>query len=205
MYYGLQVYTKCVSAHASSGRERVGNQNMYSESILQQGFKQRQPSPSIVCVCFQQVWSLQHVTSVGGDGGRHAARRRAGAGNVLARKVGQEASGGLAQSTAGAKDVDLARAAQRRRAAGAVRGRGHAEHLAGERGGLDLNGDILEDVALGQDVGAGADLEGVAGGCVVVPVVVDGVQQRVAANLGGAARHVVDVVVLEGNQVLRKK
>jgi hypothetical protein len=33
----------------------------------------------------------------------------------------------------------------------------------------------------------------------VVPVVVDRVEQRVAGHLGGAARHVVDVVVLEGD------
>lgn len=38
-------------------------------------------------------------------------------------------------------------------------------------GGLDDGLDVLEDVAFGEDVAAGADFEGVAG--VVVPVVVD--------------------------------
>lgn len=36
---------------------------------------------------------------------------------------------------------------------------------------------------------------------VVVPVIVDGVEEGVATDLGGTARHVVDVVVLEGDEV----
>lgn len=58
------------------------------------------------------------------------------------------------------------------------------EELAGESG---LNGcsDVLEDVALGHNLGARADLEGMTG--IVIPVVVNGVEEGVAADLGGTA------------------
>lgn len=79
---------------------------------------------------------------------------------------------------------------------------GDGEHGASEGAALDLIGDVLEDVALGQDIGTGADLEAVAAGCVVVPVVVDSVEESVALDLRGAAGHVVDVVVLEGHHVV---
>lgn len=67
---------------------------------------------------------------------------------------------------------------------------------------LDRRVDVLEDVSLGEDHAAGVDLEGVAR--VVVPVVVDGVEDGVAGDLGAAAGGVVDVVVLEGDE-LRKR
>lgn len=141
----------------------------------------------------------KHVSSIRRNGSHHRGDSRTGRGNVLAGKVGQEGGGGVAHGSAGAKDVDLARAAEARRAGRAAR----REHLAGEAAGLDLDGDVLEDVALGQDVGAAADLEGVAGGGVVVPVVVDGVKKGVAADLGRAAGEVVNVVVFEGDGVLK--
>lgn len=144
---------------------------------------------------------LQNVTSVRGDRGLHGARSRASSRNRLASKVGQEVGRRLAEGTAAAKDVDLAAAAQGRGALAGVRSSGHSEHAAGEGRGLDLDGDVLEDVALGEDHGAGADLEGVAGAGVVVPVVVHSVQQGVAGQLGRAAREVVDVVVDEGDHV----
>ena len=59
--------------------------------------------------------------------------------------------------------------------------------------------DVLEDAALDEDLGAGVELKGVS--LAVVPVVVDGVEKRVAADLGGAAGHVVNEVVLEGDHL----
>lgn len=66
---------------------------------------------------------------------------------------------------------------------------------------LDNNWDVLEDVTLGDDVTTGTDLESVS--TVVVPVVVDSVEEGVSLNLGGTTRSAVDVVVLEGDQVRR--
>lgn len=65
--------------------------------------------------------------------------------------------------------------------------------------GLDGSGDVREEITLSEDVGAGADLKGVAG--VVVPVVVDGVQVGVALDLRGAAAGLVEVVALQGDLV----
>lgn len=59
--------------------------------------------------------------------------------------------------------------------------------------------DILEDVPFDHVV-AGGDIEGVAGVC--VPVVVYGVEKRVASNFGRLAGDVVDVVVFEGYQIV---
>jgi hypothetical protein len=61
--------------------------------------------------------------------------------------------------------------------------------------------DVVEDVALSQDLSArGAVVEGVAG--VVLPQVVHGVEDGVAANLGRAAAGVVDIVALQGDLVV---
>ena len=59
--------------------------------------------------------------------------------------------------------------------------------------------DVLENVSLGNDVAASVHLEGVA--AVGVEVVVDGVEEGVSGDFGGAARGVVDVVLLEGYEV----
>lgn len=60
--------------------------------------------------------------------------------------------------------------------------------------------DVLENVAFGDDTRAGAaDVEGVAG--VLVPHVVDGVEEGGASNLGGAAGGVVDVVADHGDEI----
>jgi hypothetical protein len=60
--------------------------------------------------------------------------------------------------------------------------------------------DVLENIALCDNLGAGISFE-----CVLrvgVEIVVHGVEQGVAADLGGAARGVVDVVLLEGHEVV---
>jgi hypothetical protein len=61
--------------------------------------------------------------------------------------------------------------------------------------------DVVEDVTLRQNLSArGAVVEGVAG--VVLPQVVHGVEDGVAADLGRAAAGVVDVVALQGDLVV---
>jgi hypothetical protein len=59
---------------------------------------------------------------------------------------------------------------------------------------------VLEDIALGNNLGTGVCFECVLG--VGVEVVVHSVEQGVAADLGGAARGVVDVVLLECDKVV---
>lgn len=59
--------------------------------------------------------------------------------------------------------------------------------------------DVLEYVAFGNDVAAGIDFEGVS--AVGVEVVVYGMEEGVSGDFGGAARGVVDVVLLEGDKV----
>lgn len=75
---------------------------------------------------------------------------------------------------------------------------------AGEDGAsrtlLDSSLDVLEQVALGEDLGVVAGLEGVTR--VALPVVVDGVYNGVTGNLGGSTGGLEDVVVLEGNHLL---
>lgn len=65
--------------------------------------------------------------------------------------------------------------------------------------GIQRLHDVLEYVALRHHV-AGGDVEGVAGDG--VPVVVNSVEEGVAADLGRATRGVVDVVPLHGDQVV---
>lgn len=118
--------------------------------------------------------------------------------NGLALEVVEEARVGTVEGARAAIAVELAGAAE-----------GGLADVGG--GGVDdavetasiarLDGvlDILENVALGEDLGAGLDLEGVVPD--IVEVVVDGVEEGVAGDLGGTAGHVVDVVVLEGDQL----
>lgn len=77
-------------------------------------------------------------------------------------------------------------------------GSSRSEELAsvGEERGLD----VVESIALSDDLGAGTDVEGVAG--VGVPVVVDGVEERAAGHLWGAAGGVVDVVSGECDEIV---
>lgn len=107
------------------------------------------------------------------DGGGGAGR-----GDGLAAEVGQEAGAGAGEGAGVGEGVGDAGAAQRGCAGAAVVG---GEQLA--RGaGLDRRADRVEHVALGQHVAALADLEVVAGRR--AEVVVDRVQDRVAAELG---------------------
>jgi hypothetical protein len=59
---------------------------------------------------------------------------------------------------------------------------------------------VLEDVALSQNLGARVGLECVL--AVGVEVVVDSVKECVTTDLGAAAGSVVDVVLLEGDKVV---
>lgn len=155
--------------------------------------EKRRLSPKIDEDLLQLAETGAGGTSLGGRGG-------AGGGNVLALEVGQEGGVAGGEGAGAAERVDDAGTAQVGRADGVGGGVGGGEQLALDVG-QDGRGHVLEDVALGQDHGARVDLEGVVGRR--VPVVVDGVQERVAGDLGAAARGVVDVVVLEGHQVAR--
>lgn len=135
-------------------------------------------------------------TSAAGDG--LGGLGGGGAGNVLALEVGQEGRVGGGEGAGAAKGVDNTGAAEVGGADGVAGGVGGGEELA-LNVGQDGGGDVLEDVALGENHGTGVDLESVVGGR--VPVVVDGVQQSVAGDLRATAGGVVDVVVLEGDQI----
>jgi len=67
--------------------------------------------------------------------------------------------------------------------------------LAGHAAGVDHIDHVLEHVAFGDDHGTAVHFEGVS--CVGVPVIVNGMQQRVAADFGRTSGGVVDIVVLE--------
>ena len=134
---------------------------------------------------------LTHTRSVSNI---RASRRRTR--DALPLKVAQEVRIATTQGTRASERVQLAGVTERRRADGIRAGGRAPEELARvlQQRGLD----VLEDVALGDDVGA--VVEGVAR--VGVEVVVDGVDEGVAADLGGAAGCVVDVVALEGDEVV---
>jgi len=139
-------------------------------------------------------------TSVLGNAGDNARSSSSGS-NVLALEVGQEASGTHAvEGTRAAESVHLASAAQRGRACGVGRGARSGEDLSTGGARVDGRDDILESVALSDDGSASADLKGVA--AVGVPVVVNGVEESVAGNLGAATAGVVDVVALKGDHVV---
>jgi len=114
-----------------------------------------------------------------------------------AREVAENVGVRLAEVTAAAEGVGLARTTDVVAAGGDIIG---GEELALEAGSLKGCVDVEENVALCEDVTALTDLEGVT--AVVVPVVVDGVEDGVGLDLGGTARGLVDVVVLEGDVVL---
>lgn len=122
---------------------------------------------------------------------------RSSLGNILALEVAEEAGAGATESTRAAEAVDLTVAAERGSASGTAGG--NTEELALDTLRVDGVLDVLEDVALSKDV-ARVDLEGVVRD--VVEEVVDGVEESVAGDLGATAGDAVDVVVLEGDQVV---
>jgi len=65
---------------------------------------------------------------------------------------------------------------------------------------VDLRYNILEDVAFSNNHTTCSIIEGMAG--VGIPVVVDGMEERVATDLGTAARGVVDVVTLHCDEIV---
>jgi hypothetical protein len=125
------------------------------------------------------------------------ALRRASARNILAAESAQHTRISARKRTGAAICVLLAIVSKvllaRARAAVAV------EQLATQTGLLRLD-DVLENIAFRNDLCAGVGFERVLG--VGVEVVVHGVQQRVARDLGRTARSVVDVVFLQRNKVV---
>ena len=120
--------------------------------------------------------------------------------DTLIRKAAEEVCRASAPVTTASELVGLASAAKRAATRGAV----VSDCVQQVDAVLDGLGDRLEDVAFSQDTAVlvRGDGERVAG--VVVPVVVDSVEQGslvCAADLGAAAGGVVDVVALEGDCV----
>jgi hypothetical protein len=91
--------------------------------------------------------------------------------------------------------------AEIRRAHSIGGGAGAREELTSEARFLEWCSHILEDVAFSDDLAASTDFEGVSG--VIVPVVVDGVEKGVSADLGGTTRGLINVVVLESNGLFK--
>jgi len=117
--------------------------------------------------------------------------------NVLATEARNDAGVGTSKSTRRSVRVLLAVVSK---SGLALAVRTHAVvQLAWQAGLLRLN-NVLENVALSNDLGAGIGLESML--AVGVEVVVDGVEEGVAADLGGAAGGVVNVVTLEGHEVV---
>jgi hypothetical protein len=116
----------------------------------------------------------------------------------LTAEGAEEAGVGTRESARVVELVNLANVAEAAGAGSVGRSIGAGEDLAGGTL-LDSGLDVLEQVALGDDLGLVAGLEGVAG--VALPVVVDGVENGVAGDLGGSARGLGDVVVLEGDHL----
>lgn len=139
---------------------------------------------------------LGHAEASGGHDVLDAAVRSS-LGNILALEVAEEASAGATESTRAAEAVELTVAAK----SGSTRGTagGNTEELALDTLLVDGVLDVLEDVALSKDV-ARVNLEGVVRD--IVEEVVDGVEESVAGDLGATAGDSVDVVVLEGDQVV---
>lgn len=117
--------------------------------------------------------------------------------NVLAAEARQDAGIGTSKSGRVAVSVGLAVVAEVLLAGCVVGSR--REELA-RKTRLSGSLDVLEYVALSDNLGTRVGLEGVSG--VGVEVVVDGVDKGVAGDLGGAAGGVVDVVALEGDKVV---
>lgn len=123
----------------------------------------------------------------------------AGRGNILAAETRQDAGISAGQSARGAVRVDFAVVAKVLLALRVGRRARAGENLSTESG---LHGllDVLEDIALSNDLSTRVGLEGVVG--VAVEVVVDSMEESVASNLGRTARGVVDVVALEGDEIV---
>ena len=127
----------------------------------------------------------------------NSGARRSSGSNRLALEIGQEGSISSTKSTRATESVQLAGVAKGGSAGSIGSGSGGTEQLSSvaEKRGHD----VLEDVALSNDLATGSDVESVAR--VGIPVVVDGMDERVSADLGAAAGGVVDVVVLHGDEV----
>lgn len=121
-------------------------------------------------------------------------------GDILAIELAEEISVGLVKGARAAESVHLTNTAK---VVGAslVRRLGRRSESLAIDGVLNNSGNVLEDVSFSKNIATLTDLKGVAG--VVLPVVVDGVQQGVTLDLRATAASLVDVVTLHGNHVIR--
>lgn len=130
------------------------------------------------------------------SGVRHIGARRSRTSNALPLEVAKEGGVRSTQRSRATKSVDLAHVSQSS-TANRIRPRARAaEELP--RVTQQRRVHILEHVPLRHDVRPVVE----SMPRVSIEVVVHSVQQGVAADLGGAPRGVVDVVALEGNQVV---
>jgi len=121
--------------------------------------------------------------------------------NLLAIEVRHEASIASTNKIARAAErVDLTCTAEELLASSGGGRILNSEQAASSRSIFDRCNHAGERVALSENLSASRDLEGVA--AVVLPVVVDGMQDSVTSNLRSATRSTVDVVTLEGDRVL---
>lgn len=133
---------------------------------------------------------------------RHALRstvsiRRS---HILALEVDEESLIRLVEGTRAAKGIELARVSEIGRTDLVRIGIGRGEQVASQAAGLNGGIDVLEDIALSENRGTSSNLKSVTGR--VIPVVVDGVKERVAADLRAASAKVVDVVTLQRDHVV---
>lgn len=120
---------------------------------------------------------------------------RHGSSNVLSREASNDAGVRASHGSGRTVNVGLAVAAKTALASGTT----GSKDLAGKTS-LRRGHDVLESIALSDDLGTSVGLESVTG--VGVEVVADGVEKGVASDLWRAARGVVDVVALEGDHVV---
>jgi hypothetical protein len=136
----------------------------------------------------------RHLWNTGSNG-----RISSSTGNVLSAEVREERSSAGAESARASEAVDLADASEVF-AASSVGGGGWCGEEFAAHGSVEDGWNVLENVTFSKDVSTLTDLESVS--AVVVPVVVDGVEESVSLDLGGSSAGVVDVVALHGDEIV---
>lgn len=138
-----------------------------------------------------------------------SSRRRHAGGNItvssssgdcLAIELAEEISVGLIEGARATESVHLTNTAKVVGASLVCRLGRRSKCLALD-GVLNDSSDVLENVSFSKDIATLADLKGVAG--VILPVVVDGMQQSVTLDLRATTTSLVDVVALHSNHVAR--
>lgn len=136
-------------------------------------------------------------TSIGSDRADNSASRSSRSG-ILALEVGQESGIHHVKAARATKSIELAIVSEVASADIVCRGRGRCEDLTTDRG-QQRSDDVLEDITLGDDLGARLGVKGMP--TVGVPVIVHCMQEGIAAYLGAATGGVMNVVAFHGDEV----